>query len=310
MFSELPKLLERNFAIGYFLPVSFFVSITIYFLSANPTIFILKIIQEDILIGTTIIGLYAWLLSIFLLVTNRDLFRILEGYGDMNPAKVMKWWQVFRFRSLKKKLEKLDQEYLTTINDKKKFSPEKLSARNRILRKLSECYPDDERWLLPTSFGNVVRSFEVYPRVMYGFEAVDGWSRILSVIPEEYRILIDNAKSHVDFWVNLWALFLVLALEYIIIIFMFNHPINWMIILSLLLIAIFASYRASREAVEWGDMVKSAIDIYRFDLLEKLGFSIPKTRKKEREIWSKFSQSIIYRLPDSLPQINKTFKKQ
>ena len=63
-------------------------------------------------------------------------------------------------------------------------------------------YPDDEFWLLPTSFGNSIRAFEVYSRIMYGIDAIEGWSRLLAVIPTEYLEKINDSKANVAFWVN------------------------------------------------------------------------------------------------------------
>ena len=50
-------------------------------------------------------------------------------------------------------------------------------------------------------------------------------------------------------------------------------------------------------------MVKAVFDLYRFDLLDKLGIERPENRDEERVIWTKVSQAIVYRLPDSLPEI-------
>ena len=60
--------------------------------------------------------------------------------------------------------------------------------------------------LLPTSFGNIIRVIEIYPRVMYGFESIEGWARLLAVIPTDYRNLINAAKSDIDFWINIFFL--------------------------------------------------------------------------------------------------------
>ena len=77
-------------------------------------------------------------------------------------------------------------------------------------------FPDEEAWLLPTSFGNTIRAFEVYPRVMYGLDAIPGWLRILAVIPKDYRESVDNAKAQVDFWLNLWFLSILMIFEYVL----------------------------------------------------------------------------------------------
>ena len=50
-----------------------------------------------------------------------------------------------------------------------------------------------------------------------------------------------------------------------------------------------------RAATEWGYLVKGAFDLYRWDLLKKLGYKQePKTRKEERNLWGKITQQTIY----------------
>ena len=173
------------------------------------------------------------------------------------------------------------------------------------MQQLSEEFPDKEEYLLPTPFGNVLRSFEIYPRVMYGFEAIDGWGRLLSVIPKDYLELIDAARAQVDFWVNLGVVFILLQIEYIVLAFMTGTPLQWWVVLLFIVLGTIAPLRATSAASEWGDFVKSAFDVYRFKLLESLGMNIPKSRKEEKILWTKYSQAIIYRMPEVLPTLEK-----
>ena len=58
MFGEIPKLFDRNFVIGFFLPVAIFITISI--LIVNPYPFGTKIVDfltTDLLVGTTTLGL-------------------------------------------------------------------------------------------------------------------------------------------------------------------------------------------------------------------------------------------------------------
>jgi hypothetical protein len=65
---------------------------------------------------------------------------------------------------------------------------------------------------------------------------------------------------------------------------------------------IFISWlRVRSAAVEWGEVVKSAFDVFLPELHKKLEFPIA-TREEERQMWERFSQAIIYRLPSSLPE--------
>jgi len=65
-----------------------------------------------------------------------------------------------------------------------------------------------------TSFGNAVRAFEDYPRVLYGFESINGWSRLNAVIPKSYQDILGNKRAMTDFWVNVWFVSLLTIVEY------------------------------------------------------------------------------------------------
>jgi hypothetical protein len=74
-------------------------------------------------------------------------------------------------------------------------------------------------------------------------------------------------------------------------------------VLLFILLGTLAPLRATSAAREWGDLVKSAFDVYRFNLLESLGIELPKSRQEEKALWTKYSQAIIYRLPERLPAL-------
>lgn len=310
MFSELPKLFDRNFAVGFFLPVAIFVVISGVILgqySFAPNM--VNYLATNLLIGTTVIGLLSWVGGIILLAVNRDLYRLMEGYGKFNPIRLFSWFEKQRYQKTTNELEKLDDEYRKCYEDKKEFPVKSRTRRNQLMRQLAEEFPDQEEYLLPTPFGNVLRSFEIYPRVMYGFEAIDGWGRLLAVIPKDYIEIIDAARSQVDFWINMGLVLILLQIEYISLVFIFGNPLNWWIVLLFIVLGTIAPLRATSSAREWGDFIKSAFDIHRFKLLESLGIETPKDRDEEKLLWRKYSQAIIYRLPEVLPDLKKSMPK-
>ena len=86
---------------------------------------------------------------------------------------------------------------------------------------------------------------------------------------------------------------------------MTGTPLQWWIVLLFIGLGTVAPLRATSSAREWGDFVKAAFDVYRFNLLESLGMDLPKNREEEKILWTKYSQAIIYRLPDMLPALKK-----
>ncbi len=306
MFTKLPELFDRNFAIGYFLPVASFTSATIALLSyfsLLPAIFTVNTVNQiDILLGTTLIGLFSWLAGIILLATNRDLIRILEGYGNFNPLNLVMWVERRNYKSLEKSIMKLNGEYINVLNDNNEFPTALRLERNRLMRLRASRFPDREEYLLPTSFGNTIRAFESYSRIMYGIDAIPGWERLLTVIPETYIKLINDAKTLVDFWVNIFSLSFLFGVEYMLFILTIKQfPPLWIIIVTIVTMVI-AYQQAVGLAVEWGGLVKSAFDVYLPELREKLALNTYSDLSTERLVWLKLSQSFIYHDPESMPE--------
>lgn len=140
-----------------------------------------------------------------------------------------------------------------------------------------------------------MRAFEIYSRIMYGLDAIPGWERLLTVIPKDYRALIDDAKAQTDFWINMWFLSLLLALEYILILLLTQRYILIWVFPVAILSALFAAYRARIAAIEWGHYIKASFDVFLPELYTKLGFPHPLNRTEERSNLIRFSQAIIYR---------------
>lgn len=311
MFSELPKLFDRNFAIAYFLPVSLFLLASarlLYVLGYWPAVN--AAFTDDKVFDASVVLFGGWILSILLLVLNREIYRFLEGYGTYNPLVIFKDRSLNDYHARKAELKELDKKYAN-------LSPDENRRRNQLMAQLVKRYPDHEDHFLPTAFGNTLRAFEVYPRVMYGLEGIDGWPRLMAVIPKEFRELIEDAKAKVDWWVNLIVLSFAFLLEFWALVFLkWKLTPGWLYTAANLLIPLvlflllswFLLWRATAAAEGWGDYVKAAFDLYRFDLLEALGIADPGNRLLEVSLWTSFSRAILYHKPRQLPRLKGTRK--
>jgi hypothetical protein len=308
MFSEITKLLDRNFFVGFLLPVVLFILINLNFIPISQiNAKFLPSLSENIFIGTTLIGFLGLVFSFVLQILNRYIYRILEGYGDFNPLKLFKYFERRRYSKLVKEIDKLDQEYELNKSQGIEFPQESRRIRITKKRDLVDRFPDEEVWILPTSFGNAIRAFEIYPRIMYGIDSIPGWLRLLGVISKDYREFVDAAKAQTDFWLNLLFLAVIGFFEclYISIISCNNHLVLHMIV-AVVLIYVFYS-QAVNSAIGWGSYIKAAFDIFLPELYEKLGLPRPLNRQKERENLSRFSQAVIYRNSSSL--LNRSVSK-
>jgi|SRR5579862_3038890 len=293
---DFPKLFDRNFIIGYFLPLAVFLAVGSSFAAIIGVPFDTK---EFVKANPFLSGFIIWLGAVLLLGVNRQVVRILEGYGRYNPLRIWRFIEVRRFNSLNKSVETLDQEFLAAGSALEK---DRIRAhRRKLLALLAERFPDSAAFLLPTAFGNVLRAFEIYPREIYGFEAICGWSRILAIVPKDFRELIDSAKAQVDFWLNLWALssiFFVGSFSAIIYLGSWKHIV---LIVGSLIVGWISSRCARSSAAQWGEMVKAAFDVFLPALRKQLGFEGSLSRADERKLWVGFSQVMTFRLRDSLP---------
>jgi uncharacterized repeat protein (TIGR01451 family) len=162
--------------------------------------------------------------------------------------------------------------------------------------------PDKEDFVLPTRFGNVIRCFERYSDVAYGMDAIVVWPRLVAKIELAFAVTIDEAKTSVDFMVNSSLLCVISGLA-VGFIGLFTHSPwsvaavlhwGWRMNLFFLLAIVFYSAAINR-ARAWGGQVKSAFDLYRFDLLKALGYKQqPSTFFEEKTLWHRISVQLLF----------------
>lgn len=141
---------------------------------------------------------------------------------------------------------------------------------------------------------------------MYGLDAIEGWGRLLGVIPTDYREQINSAKTQMDFWVNLWLLALLFLPEYAVFATHENGlRVPWVPVAAVLF-AFFAASRAKSAAVQWGDLVKASFDLFLPELWIKLRFVSVRNADKERATWESFGWAIHYRDRRYLPRRQPT----
>jgi hypothetical protein len=117
--------------------------------------------------------------------------------------------------------------------------------------------------------------------------------------------MISDARSQVDFFLNITVLFTGIAVGAIVyIVFESIAQRTWWppdsgatfeAAIAFVLIA-YVSYRlAIRQLTGWGDLVKSAFDCYLPDLAKQLGYVLPETESGRREFWQRFNLLTLYR---------------
>lgn len=108
-----------------------------------------------------------------------------------------------------------------------------------------------------------------------------------------------------DFWINLWFLSNIFLAIYLIVEFIWIPEHAWLrlvlVIISIMAVTRLAYLQAVAAGIQWGNGVKSAFDVYLFDLYEKLRFAKSPEATVRQEQWKNFNQAVLYRTADKMP---------
>ena len=322
MFGHLPRLFDRNFIVGYFLPAAVFIAASHWLISREFNLkleFFGDLFKKDIGDNLLIFGLLSFVGGILLAVANLVLLRFLEGYWPLGLDRRLNWVEKWRYRRLGKSIDRVNRQYRVYQTLGKEPCNKLKIKLARLSLQSAERFAPEEHLLLPTSLGNILRAAEAYPRVMYGIDGVAGWNRLLGVVPTEYLNLVNVARTNLDLWVNLCVLSLLILAEYVVLAVYSGHLPKqqvaanqgyWFFLVPILSAAFFfiSFIMAKKAAVIWGNWFKSAFDLYLADLRDKLGLVVPEDRAEERKSWGVFSQATIYRLPETLAERRKSYE--
>lgn len=304
MFSELPKLLDRNFALGYLIPSAVLLGGTLHLLVAfgrlSPDT-VTGFVGDTPWLGAAGAVVTTWLLGLVLVAGNRFLVRLREGY--LLPGRLaapLRRRQQRKWNELRGRVDALRSERKAATGEHRAEIEKTLTS---LGARLAREFPHRQEWILPTAFGNVLRAFEVYPSVLYGAESIVVWPRLLAIASDSQRELIDQAKAHVDLWVNLGAIVPLLLTEYVVLASLAREVPSVLFLLAALLALPVTSWAAFHSALSWGAIVKATFDVYLPELEKKLGLPRPASRAQQRAIWQGFSQAVVYRKTSPLPEL-------
>jgi len=180
MLGSLPKLIGRGFVLGFLLPAALFCLYLQVLAITLPGLPSLESQLDALKLAPVV--LLSLVLAVLLMAVNRMIVRTLEGYGALNPLRILAPFRRYHFRKriapLFEEAARIERARQAGSEAKPKFQGFALS-----LSRATEAYPDGEDWVLPTKFGNTMRACEVYSRALYGLDAIPAWPRLFLVLP-------------------------------------------------------------------------------------------------------------------------------
>jgi hypothetical protein len=153
----------------------------------------------------------------------------------------------------------------------------------------------------PTRMGNIAESVRSYAQSRYRINLVFFWTRLQKVLQEktEFYKTLQDAKTQLDFTVSLFWLTGV-------------STVGWLVVLPLLsrtwlpLIAVWAIgpllmrmwyLVALQNYRSFADLLRSSLDLFRFELLKELRVALPDDSEAERALWDRLNRRLGYGEP-------------
>ena len=287
--SDVAGVFSRYFIVGFFLPAFF----TLVGLSQALTSSFIPSNYQELSNGAqlAVLGGTGLFLGLMLLGLNWQIFRLYEGY----PLAEHKRWPLIGL--LHKGFTRHQQDLfdrLTRVRDDESLES---GLRGGAAWRLDRDFPAHRADVMPTRFGNAVLAFESHAMKRWGVDSVAVWPRIDMLLSERESEQQANARSEAAFFVNGSLLltvagFLLLADQVV------NCALSGFALLAYLvpfLIAMLMTRWAAGAATRWGNTVRSAIDLHRLELYERMGVRRPFDFTDERtEIAEHVNQMLVY----------------
>lgn len=191
--------------------------------------------------------------------------------------------------------------------------------RTRAAIELNRCFPALRTSVLPTRFGNAVRSFETHGRNRYGLDGISAWPRISMLLSDSEREQVSEAQTDAAFFLNIAVMSIVAAAALSLDLLWHPPGSDVLLIGSLAIVALsgavvyWGAYRAATAAaMRWGSPVRAAYDLHRLELYEQLGLRAPYNQAHERAIARAVNRLLLFGepIPDAFRRTTEPPKEE
>lgn len=327
--NSLIKDIGRSYIISSMLPAGLFVTLEVFFYRN----FVLSLFVDKNISGQLSVGLAILLLATLIMWIGFALFsivnwtvRLYEGY--YLPSWLSKLLVFIFYKGPHKKKTKYIQQIMQANQELPPDWKEKVDKYyNQAWSDYSDLElssPIRQEHLLPSKLGNVLRASEQYPE-KYGLIAGAGiniWPRLTVLLPLNMANQLEDKNNSILFLLNSsllsYASGLIAVLFSVVFRIVHAYPriliyienqavkdvfnnstpatneIKYLIFAGVWFLLGYALYIFSIPVAKtMGLLIRSSFDLYRFDLLKQLNYSLPETLSQEQSLWMKISDFIV-----------------
>jgi hypothetical protein len=171
-------------------------------------------------------------------------------------------------------------------------------ARGLALEKLAR-YPLRDEQVVPTKFGNAIRSFETYGKTRFNLDSQTLWYELCASAPKYLQSAIETARSSVDFFVAMTYLsFLFALMSLFLALSGFGSPNLFIVSVGAFGLTLLSHWFAVRTTAEWSYSVQALVNIGRIKLADQLGLRVPDTLEAEKEMWGLATSYVFWSKPE------------
>jgi len=174
--------------------------------------------------------------------------------------------------------------------------------RLAIYQEWSVAFPGRLNWVKPTRLGNHLRAAETYPSLRYNLDAAVIWPRLREALPDKFAGRLGEAKMNMDLMLVLTTLALVFGIVWggvflavpdasLALYKWVAAPFSFLVSMG---IARVAYLNAAESALSYGELLKTAFDLYRWEALKALHLDPPPDLEGEKELWGEIG-GLLYR---------------
>jgi len=163
-------------------------------------------------------------------------------------------------------------------------------------------FPARLAWVMPTRLGNHLRAAETYSFLRYNLDAAVIWPRLRETLPEKFAGRLGEAKMNMDLMLVLTTLALVFGIVWGGILIAAPDAslavYKWVVAPVVFLVGVgisrLAYLNAAQSALSYGELLKTAFDLYRWNVLKALHLDLPPDLESEKELWGEIG-GLFYR---------------
>jgi len=330
--NSLIKDIGRSYIVSSFIPAALFISVCILIFKEYLTFPTMaeSSNDKDLFLGQWFIFTIVTVWVAFSLYSISDwTVRLFEGYFFPKPVQVILvfFLREFWYKGATKYIKALNE--IPNIEENILKRAPFMEKAFLEYANFGRFAPVVSSSLLPTRFGNIIYSSEEYPLDRYKIRGLGMWTRLAQVLPVNFRGQLEEKNNQMIFLLNSSLMSYIIGtvsflVGFLRIFFYFTlgfaylgarllgitkiasdlnallqsiaiaTSIEYLFVGILMLVLGYIFYSFVLPVAEgFGTLVRTAYDLYRFDLLRQLNQEIPSNDEEEGILWHRLSQLFI-----------------